>query len=227
MTALTFNADQVRYFIRLLTGREDTPVTWQVYFDPKGMGKRDDLASHFVATFDQAHEHLLRYQSQYCGVYIGLNGSDGKGRKQHNIVDFRAVFADFDGIDQPNWPIPPHFVTQRDATHGHAFWLVDDIKDLETFRGLQRRIAMRYGSDYQVVDACRVVRAPGSLHYKDHTSPKQYQVTVDNKQHWGDRKYTVAEITNAFTLSEEKENELDRWLNSRDAITEGAGFSDT
>jgi len=225
MTAPAFNADQIRHFIRLLTGNESTPVTWQVYYDPKGL-KRDDLAAQFVATYQQALPFLIQSQNNQCGVYIGLNGSDGKGRKKANIVNFRALFADFDNIDQPVWPIPPHFITQRDATHGHAFWLVDDIASQEQFSELQRRISLSTGSDEQVVDPSRVVRAPGTLHFKDPLNPKQYVITVDNTATIT-RKYKAAEFTNAFTLTAENADKLDKWLNSRDAIGTGSGFNDS
>lgn len=225
MTTPVFNADQIRHFIRLLTGDASKPVTWQVYYDPKGL-KRDDLAAQFVATFDQAFTFLTQSQNNQCGVYIGLNGSDGRGRKKSNIVDFRALFADFDNIEQPNWPVKPHFVTQRDTTHGHAFWLVDGITTPEQFSELQRRIALATGSDLQVVDPSRVVRAPGTIHFKDPLNPKQYVITADNTAAVT-RKYTVDEIVAGFKLTTEQTATLDKWLNSRDAIGTGSGFSDS
>lgn len=225
MTAPAFNAEQIRYFIQLLTGDVNSPVTWQVYHDPEGV-KRDDLAAQFFATFDQAMPFLVQSQNNKCGVYIGLNGSDGKGRKKSNIVNFRAVFADFDNIAQPVWPITPHFITQRDATHGHAFWLVDDITTQEQFSELQRRIALSCNTDRQVVDPCRVVRAPGSIHFKNPTNPQQYLITADNTAFLG-RKYKAAEIAAGFVLSADHAAELDKWVNSRDAIGTGTGFNDS
>lgn len=228
MPAPIFNADQLRQFIRLLTGNEATPVTWQVYYDPKGPNypKRPDLAATFPATLDQALPFLTQSQNNHCGVYIGLNGSDGRGRKYSNIVDFRCVFADMDGITQPTWPATPHFVTQRDSTHGHAFWLVEDITTVDQFRALQYRIALWSNSDTQVTDPTRVVRAPGSLHFKDPTNPQQYLIAADNTQLFGGKKYKAAEIEAAFALTPDKQAELNSWLDGREALTEGSGFKD-
>ncbi|AUR84147.1 P-loop containing nucleoside triphosphate hydrolase [Vibrio phage 1.049.O._10N.286.54.B5] len=228
MTTPQLDLEQVKYFIKILTGSEVTPVTWQVYYDPKGALKRPDLAAHFVATLDQALPTLTRSQSQMCGVYIGINETDGKGRKIENIKSYRAVFADFDGMAQPQWPIMPHLVQERDATHGHAIWLCDDITDVKEFRSLQYRIHLNKGTDYQVTDPSRVLRAPGTTHYKDPSNPARYRITGDGQQVLGTQhRYKKAEIEAAFPLTADQEVVLDRWVNSRDSIGTGSGFEDT
>ena len=140
--ATAFDAGQVLLFIKLLTGNENSPVTWQVFYDPK-KEKRPDLATRFVATYSQAEQIIKRSQDNYCGVYIGINGADGQGRKANNIVDFRAVAADIDGGALPaSFPLQPHIVSQRDPLHSHVVWRVAGIDGAETFRALQKRIAL-------------------------------------------------------------------------------------
>ena len=76
--APSFDAGQVLLFIKLLTGSETSSVSWQVFYDPKDQ-KRDDLAARFIATYAQAEQFIKQSQSNYCGVYIGINGTDGIG----------------------------------------------------------------------------------------------------------------------------------------------------
>lgn len=227
MTTPQLDLEQIKYFIRILTGDENTPVTWQVFYDVKGALKRDDLAAHFVGTLSQAIPTITRAQAQQCGVYICVNGTDGKGRKIENITKYRAVFADFDGMVQPQWSIMPHLIQQRDDTHGHAIWLCDEITTVDQFRSLQYRIHLAHNTDHQVTDPCRVLRAPGTVHYKDPTNPKMYTITGDGKQVLGnDHRYTIAQLEAAFPLSPEQEVILDNWVNSRNSVGFGTGFED-
>ncbi len=228
MTHPTFDIAQTRYHIQLLTGDAKSPVTWQVFYDVKGAAQRPELAKHFVSTLDQALPMLQQAEANHCGVYIGVNETDGLGRKIENVVKYRAVFADYDDCDAPVWPIAPHFITSRDSTHGHAYWLCDEIAGVDDFRALQRRIAIYLGTDTQVTDPCRVLRAAGSLHFKVPTDPKQYVVTGDNVQVVGkDHRYTLAEIEAAFPLDDKQQEELDKWVKGRESLDVGAGFNDT
>lgn len=227
MVAPSFKLEQVKYFVKLLTGSENTPVTWQIFYDVKDEAQRPDLADTFTDTITNAVSTLERAQSNFCGIYITVNETDGKGRKVENIVRYRAVFADYDGIAQPVWPITPHFITARDSSHGHAYWLVDDIVTVEQFRSIQRRIAMSIGADTQVVDPCRVLRAPGTLHFKVKNDPKQYEVVQDNVQVLGvQHRYKFSQIEDAFKLNNDQQLLLNVWLTTRDALTVGSGFSD-
>lgn len=228
MITPNLNLEQMKYHISLLTGDENTPVTLQFFYDPKGEAQRPDLAKHIISSIDDATTTIQHLQSQLCGVYVGVNVTNGVSRKIEDVTQYRAVFADFDGCTEPVWPITPHFTTSRDATHGHAYWLVDGINDVDTFRRLQRTIALSCGTDQQVVDPCRVLRLAGSIHYKNKTEPKQYSVATDYVQVVGKQhRYSVADIENNFTLGEPEKELLDTWLNSRTALSTGSGFSDT
>ncbi|TPH18495.1 hypothetical protein [Litorilituus lipolyticus] len=216
------NIEQVREFLRLLTGDSANPVTWQVFHDPKNEVAPPDLAKHWVATLDDSLEFLTWSQQQYCGVYVGINETDGKGRENHNVTGYRALFADFDGMAEPTWGLIPHFIQKRDDTHGHAFWLVSDITDADTFKALQKRIAIYHNTDHQVTDPARVVRIAGFNHYKNPAVPAQYAITDDNTD--DDHKYTVSDIEAAFPLTAEQDAELNGWLTKRKGIQEGSGY---
>lgn len=218
------NIEQVRRFLRILVGDDHTPVTWQVFFDPKDREAPEGLAQHFVGKLDDNLEYFKSAQSQYCGIYVGINESDGHGRFNDNIVKYRTMFADFDGIEQPEWLLKPHMVQQRDSLHGHAFWLIDEPEiTAEQWSILQQRIAIYYGTDPQVFDPARVVRVAGFNHYKDLNNPAQYVVTGDNSDL---PKYKVADILKATPLDATQDAQLANWISKREGIADGTGYDD-
>ena len=163
--------NQVREFIAALTGSSTSPVTFQVFYDPKDGTTRPDLAAWFTATIDDSIEYLNWSQSQNCGVYMTVNGTDGVGRESENIVDFRTMFVDFDGMTEPTWSLAPHLIQKRDETHSHAFWLIDGNVTSDEWTVLQKHLSLYYSSDGQVIDPARVARVPGTLHLKDPSNP--------------------------------------------------------
>ena len=214
--------DHAVAFVELLTGDKNTVCHFQLFYDPKDGTKRPDLAKDYTATLSQAKPSIERAESHLQGVYVCINETDRTGRNAHNIVKIRALFADFDNQIEPNWPIPPHFVTSRDETHGHAYWLVDDI-EVDDFMYLQKRICTAMDTDIQVIDPSRVVRLPGTLHLKDPKNPSCYYVTKVNNI---GKKYTQQEIINGFTFTEDKEVLYNEWASSRQSLNVGSGFED-
>lgn len=207
-------------YIKALTGDVDTVMTWQVFYDPKDGTERPDLATHFQAKLSQVKPALLRAEKNKCGVYVCINPTSG-GRFASDVTNIRALFADFDGCEEPNYPIKPHLVTRRDATHGHAYWLVEDIA-IDNFMFIQRRIAIKLDTDTSVIDPSRVARVPGTAHLKDPLNPKQYLVCEINSI----PKYTAEDIMRAFTLDETQQEVYDKWVLSREAKSSGSGFED-
>jgi len=219
---MDINIEQMRKFLHLLTGSSDIPVTWQVLHDPKNEVAPDGLNREFTATLDESLPFIRWSQQQNCGIYVTMNITDGTGRKIHNMVGYRCVFADFDNMAEPEWALDPHFIQKRDDTHGHAIWLVKDIGDADTFKALQKRIAIYHDTDHQVTDPSRVLRIAGSVHYKNPAVPAMYHITEDNTD--GDHKHTVAEIEEAFPLTAQQDAELNDWLTKRKGIQEGSGY---
>tara|TARA_B100000902_G_C27314181_1_gene920228 strand:- start:1004 stop:3370 length:2367 start_codon:yes stop_codon:yes gene_type:complete len=209
-------------FVEQLTGNKDSVCHFQLFYDPKDGSKRRDLARDFAGSLKQAKPTIERAEANLQGVYVCLNETDRKGRETHNITKIRACFADFDNQAEPNWPLPPHFVTKRDDTHGHAFWLVDDI-EVDEFMYVQRQIAMSCQTDLQVIDPARVVRLPGTLHLKDPQHPKVYSLVKVNAI---GRKYTKQELINGFVLTEQQQLDYRKWCDSRESLGNGTGFED-
>ncbi|MCG7548560.1 phage/plasmid primase, P4 family [Pseudoalteromonas sp. Of7M-16] len=212
---------QVKQFIELLTGSKDSIVTWQVFHDVKA-NRNEKLSAWFNCDIQNAADYLQQMQALQCGVYVCVNETDGQGRSADNVTRVRACFADFDGALEPNWPIAPTFVTKRDDTHGHAYWLINGECDTETFTALQKQIAIHSDTDHQVVDPCRVLRVPGTLHLKDPSNPKQYVITSAAGGH-----YTAEQLRDAFALSATQDAQLNIWLEARAGLKDGTGYDDT
>lgn len=217
-----FSEEHAYAFVELLTGDRNSILHFQLFYDPKDGSNRRDLATTFVGTLSQAKPSIKRAEANLQGVYVCLNETDRRGRETHNITRIRALFADFDNQAEPEWILPPHFISKRDKTHGHAFWLVDDV-DVDDFMYLQRRIATVLDTDKQVIDPARVVRLPGTLHLKNPASPQVYYVTTANAV---GRKYNTADIEAAFVLRDDKLLEYEKWVSSRQSLSMGSGFED-
>lgn len=217
------NIEQVRRFLKVLVGDDQEPVTWQIFFDPKDRKPVAGLARHFVGTLDDNLALFEQAQRDLCGIYIGINETDGIGRKNENITEFRACFADFDGMIEPHWLLSPHLVQKRDETHGHALWLIEGVNDVEEWVLLQKRIAIYYSTDHQVHDPARVIRISGFNHYKDPANPAQYSIThEDNETPY----YTANDIIEMTPLDATQEAELNQWLKRRESIDSGTGYTD-
>ncbi|CAH9015784.1 DNA primase [Vibrio phage 393E50-1] len=221
-----YSPDEARLFIRALTGSDDTAVHFQCYFDPaKKLGLSpgpDAFPEEWVGSLDDSLEYLNYKQDAQCGVYVCINETDGLGREESNIVGLRTLMVDFDGVAEPEWKVTPHLVNMRDETHGHAFWLIEsDGLDNDEWSIMQRRLALCYGTDTQVVDPCRVIRLPGSKHLKNPNNPAEYRVVEYNEEL---PRYTVTELRDAHMLPAALDAELMSWAEARQGILEGTGL---
>lgn len=216
---------QAREFIKALTGSVDSVVTFQAFYDPKESVAPKGIAEIWHSTLENSIEYIDYKQSQLAGIYVCINGTDLKGREIYNINNLRVLFADYDGQEQPNWVLQPHFTQERDSTHGHAFWLIDtDSLDYDEWSILQKQIALYYNTDGQVTDPCRVVRLAGSVHYKNPTAPAAYRITSNHTDTLP--KYTLDQVREAHLLPAELDAELNQWSAKRKGIDTGVGYED-
>ena len=224
---LSFNLNEAQRFIQLLHGDADKPQYWQVFHDSKNSVDSLNKPETFYAKLEDCVEYFNGIQSHNYGVYVTLNKTDGKGREEENIVGYRTIFADIDGMEIPDLPIQPHLITQRDSTHSHCYWFVKGIVTDDQFKRYQKQVAMFLGSDEQVIDPSRVVRVAGSYNMKNHAAPAMYKIVKDYTQLVGrDHTYSLDEINNAFKLTGDKLAKLDQWSDSRNSLDTGEGFND-
>ena len=218
---------QARRLISALTGSSLSPVTFQAFYDPKkefGPKPSDVFPEWWTASLDDSAEFINYKQSQKCGIYVCVNGTDGNGRDVENITELRALFVDFDGMAEPTWSLAPHIIQKRDDTHGHAFWLIEVDPELthEQWTIMQKQLSMFYGSDSQVIDPARVIRLPGLQHWKNPNSPQCYQITSDYSA--SGHRYTFDEVRDAHMLDADKDSILHGWIKAREGSQEGTGY---
>lgn len=165
--------DQARQFIAALTGSESTVCCWQTFADrPEDKAneeRRRELSRHRDLPLRAAQDWLLRANADAAGIYVTVNATDGRGRLIENVIGLRALFVDCDGtaaLDSVSFPIAPAIIVQRDATHWHAYWLLQRGESLDAFTRSQVQIAAFYGTDVSVKDLPRVMRVPGFQHRK-------------------------------------------------------------
>jgi P4 family phage/plasmid primase-like protien len=224
---MEIDINQALYHIRLLSGDANSKEYFQCFFDPKNEKEPQNIAESKYGTFTDLLEFFKFKQSQHCGVYVTMNVTNGESRLEKDIIKYRVLFADYDGMPEPVWPLQPHFKTARSPTNGHAIWFVDGIVDSEIFRTLQLRIATHSGTDFQVHDPSRVLRVAGTVHYKYPTTPDMYKVTEDYVQVVGaSHKYTVSDIIKAFPLTEQQTKEQEQWLLTRKGNQLGDGLKE-
>ncbi len=198
-----------KQYIELLTGNADTPVQWQLYHDSDKSGSGKKLARSFYATYDDAINTLNNAQQQGCGVYVTVNETDGNGRSTNNIKQVRACFIDGDNQTLPSeWGCYPHIIVARNPLHWHAYWLIEESTDFESWRRLQYSLALYYGVKDRLHDLPRVMRAPGFNHLKNPNSPEEYKITYNNPS----PRYSLEGLYESHPLTRDKKQELDSWL---------------
>lgn len=164
--------DVARRFIAALTGDAGARVVWQTFDDWK-KGRNDAqvtkrLGRTIHGSLDQVAGQLQRLQVDRAGVYVTVNETRGGRRLEEDVTELRALFVDVDGTRElpARWALDPHIIVQRDATHWHAYWLLQPGEDLQRFSAAQIWLAAFYGSDPTVHDLPRVMRVPGFIHHK-------------------------------------------------------------
>jgi len=114
-------------------------------------------------------DELQWLNADRVGIYVTVNETDGRGRKEENVTRVRAVFIDLDTPGPlPVFHVKPHIIVESSPQKWHAYWLTDEIT-LEEFSDVQKRLFEFYHSDPSVHDLSRVMRLPGFLHGKEAT----------------------------------------------------------
>ncbi len=72
--------------------------TFQTFDDVKDR-KDGRLTRMLHGTFEAHRAELQRLNDRGAGVFVAINETDLRGRKEENIVRVRAVFADADGLN--------------------------------------------------------------------------------------------------------------------------------
>jgi hypothetical protein len=143
--------------LELLTGDPGTAMCFRI-LDGSYLGDRKP-----TGTLADCWGEIVTAQAAGAQVFVVVNEG---GQSDAEITRIRALFVDMDGKKLPDsWHVDPDFLVIRDATHWHAYWLVEGMEP-SAFRTAQKRLAARYGSDPVVCNPSRVMRLAGSVHTK-------------------------------------------------------------
>ena len=163
-------------YLELLTGSEDTKVHFRIIHDSD---KRKDGGSPAeswpLATLEQKWPLMLKAQSRGYGIFMVVNEGGHNDAVIYKSGRLRAHFTDADGKPLPaKWHLEPDFVVERDSTHNHTYWILDQgvLAETKEFKSTQLRLAVYYGTDRTVQNLSRIMRLPGTLHLKDPHKPR-------------------------------------------------------
>lgn len=188
------------------------PITVQTFDDVKlGGDGRPELSRVFHDSLAQLAPELERLSQAGAGIFITVNGTDGKGRRKLNIRACRAWFSDLDTKDalKPYDPacglLEPSMVIKTPGGY-HLYFLTveavtfEDAAQQAAYESDLKRIQAHlagYGADPMVCDVGRVLRFPGFMHRK--AEPRMVElVKVDGPR------YTLRQIREAFPRVEAK-----------------------
>ena len=175
---LKLDLNLAQRFLTLLSQCDEADAfTFQIFSE--GKSSSGAYAKILHGTLAELSEDLTQANLNGCGIFVTINRTDGKGRKNENIVGIRAVFVDLDGAPlQPvlDAPLSPHIVIESSSGRYHAYWIIEDLA-CDEFTSIQKELAAQFGGDPQVNDRGRVMRLPGFYHLKG----LPYQTNIINE----------------------------------------------
>lgn len=178
-------------FIERVIGSVDTPVCFRL------IRSDGEDAIKLYGTLDEKWDEISTHNSDGFGVFLVVNEG---GHADGEITAIRALFVDADGKQQPTaWHSPPDIITQRDATHWHAYFIVEC--PVEDGPSVQRQLADFYGTDPKVRNLSRVMRLPGTRYWKDGKEGSPYRTTVLRPEFDRDMVREVAPSLSKFTAA--------------------------
>jgi hypothetical protein len=193
------NLDLAQRFLTLLSQcDEGDAFTFQIF--PEGKTPAHTYAKVLHGSLVEHEKTLIEANGKGCGIFVTINRTDGRGRKNENIVGVRAAFVDLDGAPlQPvlEAPLSPHMVIESSPGRYHAYWMVEDI-NRDEFTSIQKALAARFSGDTQVSDLGRVMRLPGFYHLKK--TPCQTNVINES----GELPFKRNNFLDAFGIAKEE-----------------------
>lgn len=183
--AIVPDLEEARRFLQLLDP-EATYFTFQVFEDDKDRQRRERaeqtvLGKRFTSKewihhgpIDEVWEKVcLRNQNRY-GLAVCPNGTDGRGRKNDNIIKRHALWLDRDetlaDLDSfiGTLPLLPQIVVETSPTRYHFYFLTEPFApgEADQYPGFLKALADNFQGDRSAVSPCFTLRLPGSIHAK-------------------------------------------------------------
>lgn len=144
-------------------------------------------------------------------IFYSVGLTDGNGRKEKNIIGANFIVLDFDFKEHAKKPINRlaeelkeilnlYYYQIVDSGHGyHVYIAIEHTNDVERWNNVTKELARIYGADEKAALKTQIIRAPGSLNWKDPNTPLSVNVLYSKP-------------SNRYTLSalEQKIEELKR-----------------
>jgi hypothetical protein len=175
-------------------------------FDDNGKRKDRSLARVLHGTLAQHFNTLVKLNNRGAGIFVCVNVTDFKGRKEGNIIRVRAGFGDLDGA--PLEPVladgepKPHIIVESSLARFHPYYIIGDDMPSDQFGPLQRAIAAHFGGDPSVHDLPRVMRIAGFIHRKSEPFLSRLVQTNDHEP------YKWSELCRAFSPTRDNGEQL-------------------
>ena len=160
----------VEAFLECMAPGEAGNHCFQAFDDSKIL----TACSPLFGSFAQHQATLEAYSAEGYGIFWTVNETNGRGRKETDIVRVRAVWLDIDVAGRDITPIehalPPHCVIETSKGKHHLYWRVSDCA-LEAFTPLLDAVTDHWKGDVGAKGINRVLRLPGFLHQKPECEP--------------------------------------------------------
>lgn len=133
-----------------------------------------------IGTLAKVWPQIDRANQAGAAVFVQINA--GTGRLDKDITGIRAYFVDLDGAN----PTPlldrssgADVIVNTSPGKYHGYWLTASAP-LNEFKPRQQALARHFNGDLSVCNPARVMRLPGTIHWKSepflanivHTKPK-------------------------------------------------------
>ena len=180
--APTQNKEAAKAYLRTLDPNA-SGFTFQLICDDKQRPHASVLNCSLDELWPKIEE--VNTSTERIGVFVVVNETDLNGRRCENVKSVRAVFADADSTEQvlrcediiAKTGATPTMVVHSSPGKAHYYWKIDDIK-CEQFTRFQEALARKLGTDVAVKDLPRVMRLPGTVHWKNATQPHQVKLEL-------------------------------------------------
>lgn len=172
--------------------------TFQTFPDAECDKDNKELTRTLHGTLKQHFDTLCSLNDRGAGIFVTVQETNLKGRKEVDILNIRAYFCDHDNKLPDTYHLEPTFIVETSGNKGHSYWVLNDYEkaNKENFQSLQNRLIEHYQSDKACKDLARVMRLPGFFHNKDKDNPQMVKTFVVSE-----KTYTKQEIeANLSTL---------------------------
>lgn len=117
-------------------------------------------------SLDAKWPKLTKLNEKGFAIFVTINETNGRGRKNENIVRIRALWRELDSGPKGDRPsIAQSIENESSSGKRHLYYLCDGLS-FDNFKGCQRRMIENHGSDPEAGLLDQVLRVPGFFHCK-------------------------------------------------------------